>query len=287
MTSLPVRSRTLFASLSTAAVLAGTVAFATPAAAADTAQLSVLHALPGLTVDVYVDGTKKVDDLEPGELAGPLPVAAGRHQVVMVKSTAPSGDVPGIDLTAEVAAGGNYSAVVYRDVAHQRVAKLYRNDVDATPAGEGRLTVRHVAAAGAVDVAVDGTSVAKKLADAGQKSVELAAGTVEASVTPAGSRKKIIGPAGVVITAGKTTVVYVWGNVEQGSQTIAVQTVAAGSSHPKSVDAGETGQAADRGAAPLLAGAFALTLGALALVRRSRRTRTTPLGKPGAGRGTR
>ncbi|MGI8459680.1 MAG: DUF4397 domain-containing protein [Propionibacteriaceae bacterium] len=282
MTSLSVRSRTLFAALSTAALLAGTVAFATPAAAADTAQLSVLHALPGLTVDVYVDGKKKVDNLEPGELAGPLSVSSGSHKIVMVKSTAPSGEVPGIDLTAKVAANGNYSAVVYRDVAHQRVARLYRNNVDATPAGEGRLTVRHVAAAPAVDVSVDGKSVAKKLGDADQKSVELAAGTVEATVTAAGSSKAIVGPAGVAIAAGKTTVVYVWGNLDKGSQTIAVQAVDASASHPSSVDAGETGQAADRGIAPLAAGALALALGALALLRRARSTRPA-----GTRRGTR
>ena len=45
---------------------------ALPAHAADQAQLSVLHAVPGLTVDVYVNGERTLNNFKPGTLAGPL-----------------------------------------------------------------------------------------------------------------------------------------------------------------------------------------------------------------------
>ena len=43
----------------------------------DYAELSVLHGVPGLTVDVYVDGELTLDDFEPAALAGPLALALG------------------------------------------------------------------------------------------------------------------------------------------------------------------------------------------------------------------
>ena len=40
------------------------------------AELSVLHAVPATPVDVYVNGALTLDDFEPGDLAGPLELAA-------------------------------------------------------------------------------------------------------------------------------------------------------------------------------------------------------------------
>ena len=65
---------------------AAVLALATPLAfipfgtaqAADDAQVSVLHAIPGLTVDVYVNGDLTLDNFKPGDLAGPL-APASRH----------------------------------------------------------------------------------------------------------------------------------------------------------------------------------------------------------------
>ena len=66
------------------------LAFAAPAQAggkhddgghhSDDALLSVLHGVPGLTVDVWVDGKLTLDDFEPGTLAGPLKLDDGTLQ---------------------------------------------------------------------------------------------------------------------------------------------------------------------------------------------------------------
>ncbi len=58
-------------------------ALASPAQSAENAQLSVLHAVPGLTVDVYVNGERTLNNFKPGNLAGPLNLGRrdlrGRH----------------------------------------------------------------------------------------------------------------------------------------------------------------------------------------------------------------
>ncbi|MBG6179439.1 hypothetical protein IWX62_000629 [Arthrobacter sp. CAN_A1] len=62
-----------------AVAVLGAASVAAPAVAtetADTASLSVLHAVPDLTVDVYVNGDLTLDDFTPGELAGPLELPA-------------------------------------------------------------------------------------------------------------------------------------------------------------------------------------------------------------------
>ncbi len=80
--------RSLYAVGAVAALGAATVA--APAAATgmtDTASLSVLHAVPDLTVDVYVNGDLTLDDFTPGELAGPLALPAGDYELAVTPPT--------------------------------------------------------------------------------------------------------------------------------------------------------------------------------------------------------
>ena len=77
-----------------ALVVLGAVA---PANAADApAKLSVLHGVPGLTVDVYVNNELTLDDFEPGDLAGPLELPAGTYTVAITASDAADASAPAI-----------------------------------------------------------------------------------------------------------------------------------------------------------------------------------------------
>ena len=69
-----IAAATAAASLAVAASLFG----ALPAAAADTAEVYVVHGVPGLTVDVYVDGALTLDDFAPETVAGPLDLPGGQ-----------------------------------------------------------------------------------------------------------------------------------------------------------------------------------------------------------------
>src|SRR5215207_4238358 len=136
-----------------------------PVNAADSpAMLSVLHGVPGLTVDVYVNDELTLDDFEPGDLAGPLELPAGTYTVAITASDAADASAPAIgpiDLPLE--AGMNYTAVAHLTEAGENTATLFTNDTSAIAAGQGRLTVRHVAAAPAVDVLAGGSAVVSNL----------------------------------------------------------------------------------------------------------------------------
>ena len=143
-------------------IAAGTLALVTlaavPASAADPAKLSVLHGVPGLTVDVWVNGERTLDDFTPGSLAGPLDLPAGTYTVAITAADAADASAPAIgpvDLTLE--AGKNYTAVAHLDAAGAPTATLFTNDISTTAAGQGRLTVRHVAAAPGVDILAGST----------------------------------------------------------------------------------------------------------------------------------
>ena len=84
-------------SLFTAGAVAIAAAFtlAGPAQAAESdAQLSVLHGVPGLTVDVWVNGERTLDDFAPGTLAGPLALPAGDYDLAITAADAANASAP-------------------------------------------------------------------------------------------------------------------------------------------------------------------------------------------------
>ena len=260
-----------------ALVGAGAVAWAgmvTPAYAADGAKLSVLHAVPDLTVDVYVDGELTLDNFKPGKLAGPLDLEAGTYEVAITASDAEDDSDPAIgpvELTLED--GGNYTAVAHLEEGGDPTATLFTNDTSRTDAGQGRLTVRHTAAAPAVDILAGGDAVISNLSNPDEKVLDLDAGTIEAAVAAAGTTDPVIGPADVTVSEGKNTIVYAWGSLDDDNLNLAVQTISGLHSSPGGVGAGEAGLAADSSRPGLVAMVAAFVLGALALARFKRPAR--------------
>jgi hypothetical protein len=236
---------------------------ALPAAAAEgDARLSVLHAVPGLTVDVYVNNALTLDDFTPGTLAGPLELPAGTYSVAITAADAADASAPVIGpIDLPLAAGGNYTAVAHLTPTGDPTATLYTNDTSTIPAGQGRLTVRHDAAAPAVDVLAGGAAVITNLANPAESVLTLPAGTVSASVAATGTTEPVIGPADVAVTEGTSTIVYAWGSLEDGNLALAVQTIDGLHSNPEGVPAGEAGLAATNGPSPTTG----LWFGALAL----------------------
>ncbi|RPF20917.1 DUF4397 domain-containing protein [Myceligenerans xiligouense] len=210
------------------------------------ATLSVLHGVPDTTVDVWVDGELTVDDFEPGDMAGPLELPAGTYSVAITAADAEDASDPVIgpvDLTLD--AGGNYTAVAHLDAGGAPTATLFMNDLSETAAGEGRLTVRHVAAAPAVDVLAGGEPVITGLENPDEALLDLPAGTVSASVAAAGTTEPVLGPADVEIADGVNTIVYAWGSLDDDTLALATQTIDGLHSAPGGVPAGTSGMAAD------------------------------------------
>jgi hypothetical protein len=221
--------KSLSAAAGVLTLLAG-VAVAGPAQAGDrhndTASLSVLHGVPGLTVDVWVDGKLTLDNFKSGTLAGPLEVPDGHHKIAITGADATSADNPVIGpVRVDLEDGRSYTAVAHLKADGTPTATLFRNSISPSPDGEGKLTVRHVAAAPAVDVLAGGKGVVKGLTNSHQKKLILKAGTVSASVAPARTTNSVLGPADVPVTEGKNTIVYAWGSLADNNLGVAVQVV--------------------------------------------------------------
>jgi hypothetical protein len=253
--------------LSLSSLAAGT------AQAAEQAQLSVLHGVPGLTVDVYVNGERTLDNFKPGSLAGPLSLAPDTYSVAITAADAENDDDPAIgpvDLTLK--GGTNYTAVAHLKENGDPTAMLFTNDTSGTDAGQGRLTVRHVAAAPAVDVLAGGDPVVEDLSNPDEASLDLDAGTIEAAVAAAGTTDPVLGPAEVSVEDGVLTIVYAWGSLEDDNLELATQTISGLGSGPGGVHAGESGLAAPSPAASAL-GALAVALAAFLMLRSVRHSR--------------
>ena len=233
---------------------------ATPAMADDhTATISVLHAVPETPVDVYANGELLLDDFEPGTLTDPQELPAGAYDIAIFPADAAddSGE-PVISGSTEVPAGANATVVAHLAEDGTPTLTPFVNDTSAVEAGQARVTVRHTAAAPAVDVRAGGTPVIEGLTNPNEESLTVPAGTVSADVTLAGTDTVAIGPADLELAEGSNTVVYAWGNEDAGYQ-LAVQAISAHSA-PSGVPGGSAGLVDDEG---MPAALVALTLAGL------------------------
>ena len=214
-----------------------------------TADLSVLHGIPDTPVDVYVNGELTLDDFQPGDLAGPLDLPAGDYAVALTATDAADDSAPILGpATLTLEAGKSYTATANLDEAGAPALNLFTNDIATTAAGQGRLTVRHVAAAPAVDILAGGAPVIQGLVNPDEATLDLPVGTVSAAVALAGTTEPVIGPADVAIQDGVLTIVYAWGSAADGNLALAVQTMTVGHTAPGGVPSGTAGYAAERDA---------------------------------------
>jgi hypothetical protein len=250
----------LFAGATISAVAALTTAatVASPATAADTAKVSVLHGVPGLTVDVFANGKELIPNFTPGSLAGPLSIPAGNYDIQVFKDGEGPGGTPAIEAKGLAVPGGaNLTLTANLDTSGKPALNAFKNDTSMLSAGMTRLTVRHVAAAPAVDVRAGGNVVISGLTNPNEKVLNLPAGNVNADVVLAGTSNVAIGPAALNLKAGANTIVYAWGSAADGNLKLATQTISGLGGAPAGMPGGESGAAAITGSpSPLLIGGF-------------------------------
>jgi hypothetical protein len=270
-----VRARTLVPAAAAAII---PLAFAAAPAAADNheATVSVLHGVPDLVVDVYANGEELLPDFAPGTLTDPLQLPAGTYDLAVFPDGAdPATDDPAISADGvEVPGGANVTVVAHLDEGGNPTLTPFVNDTSAVDAGQARLTVRHTAAAPAVDVRAGGQPVFTGLTNPNEASATVDAGTVSADVVLAGTDTVAIGPADLSLGEGTSTIVYAWGSAEAGNLDLAVQTIDGLHSAPDGVPSGEAGLA-DEGMPGWVLGLGALALGGAVLAgRRAAATRS-------------
>ncbi|MFD8203674.1 DUF4397 domain-containing protein [Streptomyces sp. NPDC003470] len=220
-------------------------ALAAPSAGgAGQASVSVFHGVPGLTVDVYANGTKLLGDFKPGTVTAPQSLDAGTYDIKIFPAGQGPDGTPAIEKQVKVPEGANATIAAHLSAAGKPELTSFVNDVSQVGAGQSRLTVRHVAAAPAVDVRAGGQPVFKGLTNPHQDTTVVDAGTVSADVVLAGTDTVAIGPADLNLKEGTNTVVYAWGSAADKNLALATQTLGGMESAPKGVHAGGSGAAA-------------------------------------------
>jgi len=189
-------------------------------AQSDGARIHLIHGIPGVNVDVAVDGAvvfenfafKDTQDLSSfaGQTLANLEVRVAGTEDVAIDA----GDV-------SLPAAGNFTVFAHLDADGNPSLAVFENDVSTIEAGNGRLVVRHAAAAPAVDVKANGEVAFSNLANGGEASADLPAGTISAEVVPTGADEPVvIGPADLPITEASSLIVYATGSLDDGLEVV-------------------------------------------------------------------
>lgn len=207
------------------ALTAAAPAVSAPAGGGEESMVSVFHGVPGLTVDVYANGDELLSDFKPGTVTDPQSLKAGTYDIQVFEAGQGPDGTPAIEKSVKVPAGANATIAAHLSADGTPQLTAFTNDVSAVDDGQSRLTVRHVAAAPAVDVRADGQPVFKGLENPKQDTAVVDAGTVSADVVLAGTDTVAIGPADLNLRNGTSNVAYAWGSAADENLALATQTL--------------------------------------------------------------
>lgn len=231
--------RKLLAALASVALVA---IFATPAANAQTtgATIMLLHGIPATPVDVEVNGAVAIPNFQFGQMQDLSSLAGTTLTALKVKAAGTA--TVAIDAgNVALPATGNYTVVAHLDAAGAPKLSVFSNDTSTLAAGQGRLTVRHTAAAPAVDVRANGAVAFAGLTNPNEAKAALPAGTISADVVPAGAATPVvIGPANLAIASGSSLIVYAVGSLSGNTLQVLTQTITGLGTAPTRVDTGNS-----------------------------------------------
>lgn len=195
----------------------------TNAGAQSSAEVTLVHGLDQ-AVDVVVDGTVVIDNFLPGTLANISSFAGRTLNNVEVKDEVTGDVLIGPVPQIVVPSSGNHSIVAHL-AAGAPVLNIYENDVTPVAAGQGRVTIRHVADAPAVDIIVGSQRPVTNLANGSDAKLTLPAGTIDNASIALTGEDPIADIASFEVKAGTNTVVYAIGAVSTDTIDFVVQVI--------------------------------------------------------------
>ncbi|MGZ8600459.1 MAG: DUF4397 domain-containing protein [Actinomycetota bacterium] len=202
--------------LGVAATLAVSMLGVGTASAAD-ASLNVVHGIPGVDVEVCVNGDVAIPGFNPGEVVTGVALPAGSYEVKIVAAADTCDDAAILEATGiALASDRNYTAIAYLSEDGTPTLGLFKNNVRPVPARSARLTIRHTAAAPAVDVWANGGVLLQDVPNGASASMRVPAGVYAAWVSLPGDHEPVIGPSVLKLAKGTAYQVYAWGNADAG-----------------------------------------------------------------------
>ncbi len=193
--------------------------------AQSSADLTLVHGIPGTTVDLSVDGTVVIDAFVPGSLANISSFAGKTLQNVTVTDDATGAVVIGPIASLVVPDSGSHSIVAHLDATGTAVLSTFENNTEPTATGEARLTVRHTAEAPAIDLIVGDQRPIVGATNGQSAELELPDGSLTDAQVALTGDVAIAEIATLDLAANTNTIVYAVGSVDDDTLDFVVQIV--------------------------------------------------------------
>lgn len=189
----------------------------------NSAVLTVIHAIPAGfgadKVDVYSNDALVVNDATPGATKSFTLEPGTQRVAIYADGVVPSSTTSSLLSFRPIylSHGTNVSFVAHLNANEQPVLTLFKNK--NTEPGKKRewLTVRHVAAAPAVDVKSNSLVLFRALMSGMERKRALPLGSYPVNVVLSGTSTSALPSTNVVIKDGKNLIVYVWGSASKNN----------------------------------------------------------------------
>lgn len=190
--------------------------FGVSAAATGDATVHVVHGVPGVKVDVCVNGAEVRSGFSyTGRFTTGLPAGEYRVAIRLASPGECDGKVVRVR-TVELAAGKNYTLIAGLTAAGSPKLFAFINRMGPLADDSARVQVRHTAAAPAVDVRVNGAVAIPSLLPGAEANVVLPDGDYRVAVAPAGTHTIVIGPRTFDLDDDTAYQIFAVGNAKAG-----------------------------------------------------------------------
>lgn len=225
-------SRTVFVSI-LLLIISGSYANSAPKPknkVQDPAVMTLVHAIPATfgadKVDIYANETLVFNDAQPG-MSKTFAIESGLQKVAIYAdgSTPTSGTAILSYRPVYMSHGMDLSYVAHLDSNSKPTLSLFKNMNTEPGRKRAWLTVRHVAAAPAVDVKSGTLTLFRSLSSGLERKASLRLGTYPVSVVLAGTSTNALPATSVDIKDEKNLIVYVWGSAAKANLQYLTQVV--------------------------------------------------------------
>jgi len=244
---------------------------ATASAQSSEGQVVVVHGVPDLTVDVYVNGDLTLEDFEYGTVAGPLTLPAGTYDLEVYAADAdPDSTDPALAGSTDLPGGAYATIAAYLQEGGTPTLGVFVENNSPTDAGNARITARHLADFGAVDVLANDGAVWEGVTNGVGADTDVPADTYNIKITAAGDAATVAFDADLNLAEGTNTIAYAIGSVADGNFQVVANVISGLETAPEGVPTGTAGLAGSNSMLPiaLIAAGLAAFAGGTALVAR-------------------
>lgn len=236
-------------------------------------EVIVVHGVPDLAVDIYVNGALTFENSEFGDVFGPLALPEGSYEIEIYATGAdPASTDPALSGSADLPAGAVATIAAYLQEGGSPTLGVFVENNSAIAVGNARITARHLADFGPVDVLANDGAVWEGVTNGVGADVEVPTDTYNIKITAAGDPGTVAFDADLSLAEGSNTIAYAIGSVSGGTFQVAAAVLSGLGEAPSGVPAGTGGLAGEGGVLipMVLMGFAALALGGSAALARQK-----------------